>query len=76
MSMLNYNQKMDVIFKNSDILTARHYGPINGLGSTSEPKTAKDVERVERLKSLRTYDEVRQTNSRTPYKEFINQFNF
>jgi uncharacterized protein YgfB (UPF0149 family) len=72
--MLTYNQKNNVLFKNADILTARHQGCFCGLGVMQKPKTGKEVEQIKKLASLKTYSEIREINKRTPYKEFINQF--
>lgn len=73
--MLNYNQKMNIICRDADILTARHWNSFCGLGSTQLPKNEEEQKQIDRLKGLRTYSEVKATGTRTPYKDFIIQFN-
>lgn len=73
--MLNYNQRFYVICKDADILTARNQNAFNGLGATVPPKNEAEQQRLDRLKVLKTYGEVKTTGTRTPYKVFAAQFN-
>ncbi len=72
--MLNYNQKMYVMFRNADILTARNQNAFAGLGATVPPKNEAEQQRIDRLKGLKTYSEIKATGTRTPYKAFAAQF--
>ena len=73
--MLNYNQRLNVTFRDADILTARHWNAFCGLGGTVPPKNAEEQSEIDRRKELLTYCEVKQTGTRTPYKDYIRQFN-
>ena len=72
--MLNYNQKMEVIFADANILIARNENCFAGLGGVKRPTTDAEQQELDRIKGLRTYNEVKRTNKRNPYKEFMNQF--
>lgn len=72
--MLTYNQRLEVIFNDAKIYTARYHNEFCGLGENEKPKNETEVPKIELLKNLSTYNEVRDRNKRTPYKEYINQF--
>lgn len=72
--MLNYNQRMFIAFRDADILTARHYNAFCGLGATVAPKNEEEQQKINRLKNLMTYSEVKATGTKTPYKVFSMQF--
>lgn len=72
--MLNYNQKMYVMFRDADILTARHHNEFCGLGRNVPPKNETEQQKLDRLKGLKTYNEIKATGTRTPYKAFVAQF--
>lgn len=73
--MLNYNQKMFIIFRDADILTARNWNSFCGLHGTVAPTTEQEQHKIDRLKGLMTYSEVKATGTKTPYKVFSAQFN-
>lgn len=72
--MLNYNQRMFVIFRNADIHTARNQNALNGLHGTVPAQTEAEQRKIDRLKGLKTYSEIKATGTRTPYKVFAAQF--
>ncbi len=72
--MLNYNERMNVIFNDAKILSARHHDEILGLGKNQKPTTEAEQQRVNRLKGLLTYSEIKATGTRTPYKAYVLQF--
>lgn len=72
---LNYNQKANIVFRDADILTARHWNCLNGIHGNVQPTTEKEREIVSKYKSMSTYDEIKKSGCRTPYKHFMLQFN-
>lgn len=72
--MLNYNQKQNITFNDADILTARHHNAFCGLSGTVAPTTAEEQRKLDELKIKRTYDEIKATGTRTPFRDYIRQF--
>ena len=73
--MLNYNQRLNVTFNDADILTARNWNAFAGLGGIVPPKNAAEQRKIDRMKALQTYGEVKATGTRTPYRDYMRQFN-
>ena len=69
---LGYNEEMNVIFNDGDILTASSQGAFNGLGGVVYPKTEDDKKRIERLAALKTYSEIK--GNRNRYARYMAQF--
>ncbi len=72
--MLNYNQRLTISFKDFKIMTARRHNAFAGLGNYIPPKDEKEQRELDRIKALMTYDEVKATGTKTPYKQYIRQF--
>ena len=72
--MLNYNQRWSVELGDAKILIARSQNAFAGLGNTIPPKNEAEQQRLDRLKTLQTYGEIKATRTRTPYKDFMRQF--
>lgn len=72
--MLNRNQRMNIIFDDAKILTARYHNAFCGLNGTVPAKSEAEQQELDRRKALQTYDEVKATGTRTPYKDYLRQF--
>lgn len=72
--MLNYNERMNVLWGDADIRTARNHNALCGLGGPFPPTTDEEQRKIDRLKALRTYGEIKATGTRTPYKDYMRQF--
>lgn len=72
--MLNDKQKRNIIFREAEILTARNQNAFSGLNGTVPPINEAEQQLLDRIKALKTYDEVKATGTRTPYKVFMAQF--